>query len=42
MQAAGTDAASAQKLYDDFKSFIAETKPHNLDAPTQAPGVIGI
>jgi hypothetical protein len=42
MQAAGTDAASAQKLYDDFKSFVAETKPHNLDAPTQAPGVIGI
>src|SRR5712672_2045338 len=42
MQAAGTDAASAQKLYDEFKSFVAVNKPHNLDAPTQAPGVIGI
>jgi hypothetical protein len=44
MQAAGTDAASAQKLYDDFKSFVAHHKPHDLDDKelTQAPGVIGI
>jgi hypothetical protein len=42
VEAAGTDAASAQKLYDDFKSFVADNKPHDLDAPTQAPGVIGI
>jgi len=40
MQAAGADAASAQKLYDDFKSFVADNKPHDLDSPTQAPGVI--
>jgi hypothetical protein len=42
MQAVGTDAASAQKLYDDFAKFIADNKPANLDDPTQAPGVIGI
>ncbi len=42
MQAVGTDAASAQKLYDDFAKFIADNKPSNLDYPTQAPGVIGI
>ncbi len=42
MQAAGTDAASAQKLYDDFTSFVADNKPNDLGAPTQAPGVIGI
>jgi len=40
MQAAGADAASAQKLYDEFKSFVADNKPHDLDSPTQAPGVI--
>jgi len=40
MQAAGADAASAQKLYDDFKAFVADNKPHDLDSPTQAPGVI--
>ena len=44
MEAAGTDAASAQKLYDDFKSFVADNKPHDLEDKklTQAPGVIGI
>ena len=42
MQAAGTDAASAQKLYDDFATFVAANKPNDIDAPTQAPGVIGI
>jgi len=42
MLAAGTDAASAQKLYDDFVAFVAANKPHDIDAPTQAPGVIGI
>jgi hypothetical protein len=42
MQAVGTDAASAQKLYDDFKAFVAANKPQDPGAPTQAPGVIGI
>ena len=42
MQAAGTDAASAQKLYDDFAAFVAANKPDDIGAPTQAPGVIGI
>jgi hypothetical protein len=42
MQAAGTDAASAQKLYDDFAAFVAANKPNDVGAPTQAPGVIGI
>ena len=42
MQAAGTDAASAQKLYDDFAAFVAANKPNDIGAPTQAPGVIGI
>ena len=41
MQAAGTDAASAQQLYDDFKAFVAANRPDNLAGPTQAPGVIG-
>jgi hypothetical protein len=36
------DALSAQKLYDDFSKFLAAHKPDNLQAPTQAPGVIGI
>ena len=42
MQAAGTDAASAQKLYDDFAAFVAANKPNDIGAPTQAPGVIEI
>jgi hypothetical protein len=42
MLAAGTDAASAQKLYDDFAAFVAANKPDDTGAPTQAPGVIGI
>jgi hypothetical protein len=42
MQAGGTDAASAQQLYDEFKAFVADNKPDNLAGPTQAPGVIGI
>jgi hypothetical protein len=42
MQAAGTDAASAQKLYDDFAAFVAANKPNDIGASTQAPGVIGI
>jgi hypothetical protein len=42
MQAAGTDAASAQKLYDDFAKFVATNRPSEIGAPTQAPGVIEI
>jgi hypothetical protein len=42
MQAAGTDAASAQKLYDDFAAFAAANKPNDIDAPTQVPCVVGI
>ena len=42
MHAAGTDAASAQKLYDDFAAFVAANKPNDVGAPTQAPGVIEI
>ena len=42
MQAAGTDAVSAQQLYDDFAAFVAANKPNDIGAPTQAPGVIGI
>jgi hypothetical protein len=42
MLAAGTDAASAQRLYDDFAAFVAANKPNDTGAPTQAPGVIGI
>jgi hypothetical protein len=42
MQAAGTDAASAQRLYNDFAAFVAANKPNDTGAPTQAPGVIGI
>jgi hypothetical protein len=40
MDAAGGDAASAQRLYDRFAKFIADSKPGDLVAPTQAPGVI--
>jgi hypothetical protein len=40
MDAAGDDAASAQRLYDRFAKFIADAKPSDLGAPTQAPGVI--
>jgi hypothetical protein len=42
MLAAGTDAASAQKLYDGFAAFVAANKPTDIGAPTQAPGVIEI
>jgi hypothetical protein len=42
MAAVGTDAASAQQLYDGFKAFLADNKPDDLAAPTQPPGVIGI
>lgn len=42
MHAAGTDAASAQRLYDDFAAFVAANKPNDIGAPTQAPGVIEI
>jgi hypothetical protein len=42
MLAVGKDAPSAQKLYDDFAAFTTANKPHDLDAPAQAPGVIGI
>jgi uncharacterized membrane protein YidH (DUF202 family) len=42
MAAAGADAVSAQKLYDEFKAFVAANKPDDLAGPTQAPGVIGI
>jgi hypothetical protein len=42
MQASATDAVSAQKLYDDFAAFVADNRPADLGAPTQAPGVIGI
>jgi hypothetical protein len=42
MQAAGSDAASAQQLYDGFAAFLAANKPDDLHAPTQKPGVIGI
>jgi hypothetical protein len=41
MDAAATDPASAQRLYDAFKTFVDTNKPDDLDAPTQAPGVIG-
>ena len=42
MHAAGSDAASAQKLYDAFATFVADNKPDDAGAPTQAAGVIGI
>jgi hypothetical protein len=42
MEAVGKDAASAQKLYDDFAAFVAANKPYEVGAPTQPPGVIGI
>jgi hypothetical protein len=42
MQAAGTDAASAQKLYDEFAAFVVANKPNDINAPTQTPGVVGI
>jgi len=41
-QASSTDEVSAQKLYDDFATFIADNRPADLNFPTQAPGVIGI
>ncbi|MFZ0426325.1 MAG: hypothetical protein WAL80_25895 [Xanthobacteraceae bacterium] len=42
MDAAGSDAASAQRLHDNFATFLAVNKPSDLSNPTQAPGVIGI
>jgi len=42
MDAAGTDEASAKKLYDDFKAFVATHKPTDIVTPTQPPGVVGI
>jgi hypothetical protein len=42
MQAVGSDAASAQQLYDGFAAFLAANRPDDLQAPTQKPGVIGI
>jgi hypothetical protein len=42
MHAAGSDAASAQKLYDAFATFVADNKPNDVGGPTQAAGVIGI
>jgi len=41
MDAAATDPASAQRLHDAFGAFIATNRPDHLDAPTQAPGIIG-
>jgi hypothetical protein len=40
--AAGTDARSAQQLYDNFAAFVAANRPDDLGKPTQEPGVIGI
>jgi hypothetical protein len=42
MDAGGTDEASAKKLYDDFKAFVATHKPTDIVTPTQPPGVVGI
>lgn len=42
LQASATDASSAQKLYDDFATFIAINKPNDVGDPTQPPGVIGV
>jgi hypothetical protein len=42
MLAVGSDAASAQKLCDNFLRFVADNKPNELGDPTQAAGVIGI
>ena len=42
MLAAGSDAASAQKLQDAFAKFVVDNKPDDVGAPTQAAGVIGI
>jgi hypothetical protein len=39
--AAGKDAASAQQLHDAFSTFLAESRPGELGAATQPPGVIG-
>jgi hypothetical protein len=41
MDAADPDPAAAQRLHDHFKDFIATNRPDDLDAPTQAPGIIG-
>ncbi|MBU3889552.1 hypothetical protein FM996_03670 [Methylosinus sporium] len=40
--AAGSDEASAQSLYDSFKSFIDANKPDDVAEPTQKAGAIGI
>jgi hypothetical protein len=42
MLAAASDTASAQKLYDNFLTFVADNKPNEIGDPTQAAGVIGI
>jgi hypothetical protein len=42
MHAAGSDAASAQNLYEAFATFVADNKPNDVGDPTQAAGVIGI
>ncbi|WP_159726272.1 hypothetical protein [Methylosinus sp. Ce-a6] len=42
LDAVGEDEASAQRLYDSFKSFIDANKPENVAEPTQQAGSIGI
>jgi len=42
MLAVGTDTSSAQRLYDDFATFLTVNKPNELGDPTQKPGVIGV
>ncbi|MGA2125059.1 MAG: hypothetical protein ABSG76_02805 [Xanthobacteraceae bacterium] len=42
MLAVGTDGSSAQRLYDEFATFLAVNKPNELGDPTQKPGVIGV
>ncbi len=42
MLSVATDAASAQKLHDNFAAFIDDNRPEDRKAPTQAPGVVGI
>ena len=42
LDAVGEDEASAQRLYDSFKSFIDANKPDDVAEPTQKAGAIGI
>jgi len=42
MHAAGRDGPSAQRLHDNFATFVADLKPNETGDPTQAAGVIGI